>query len=193
MQEQLISFPRNQLSLFIRSMSSDPAESPQKSGWGSKVARQYFAFSIGSCAALIHVPLLVVFIDRWLSSAAPWRFRRQRHIHARERLAERCYGWTRKNHVTHMGQNWKDMRDVISCMLHWRYRIKNYDWWFWDPDGSGAKPYEDRRNCLVLRRFLKWTQSREYRAETLTGRTCDLEQGRPTISACSAPIICATL
>ena len=190
MQEQFISSPHTQSSLFIRSMSSDPAGGPKKPGWGSKVARQYFAFSIGLCAALIVVPFFIVFIDRLFSNRAPWWLRRHHRTHNRICLVDWWYGWARKKCTTHMRQNWKDTREIISYMLYWRHKTKSYDWCFWDPDGSGAKAYQDRKSCSVLRRVPKWSKICGYCVEAPNGRTCDLEQGRPTILAGGAPNIC---
>ena len=171
-------------------MSSDSTKAPPKPGGGSQAARQYFAFSIGLCAAFIVVPFLIVLIDRWLSYAAPWRFRHYSRTHNHRRSFDQWYGWTRKKRAMHMGQTWKYTQGIICYVLQRRHKTRNYDWCFWDPDGSGARAYEDSKFCSIWRRLPQWHKSCAQCIETANGRTCDLEQGMHTISACGAPNIC---
>ena len=93
------------------------------------------------------------------------------------------YGWAEKRKNTRHGQKWKDISDTIWYALHWRSRTENYEWWFWDSDGSNARAQANRRDRSVLRYLPVWMRpSRpacpEHGFQTWHMHTCYVEQGQ---------------
>ncbi|MCJ1244524.1 hypothetical protein MMC30_001722 [Trapelia coarctata] len=169
------------------------ANNKQLPGWYNSIGRsamRWAGISFGVCAAMVVIPYLFFLLFRWYSFRW-WRKRMHRETSHNKRdsgFTKTWYGWAEKRKSTHHGQRWKDMSDIIWYALHWRSRTENYEWWFWDPDGSKARAHTDRRDRSVLRYLPEWM--RPYRpassqddSETSHVHAGDIESGQ------SSPIL----
>jgi len=140
---------------------------------------------------MVGIPYLFFLLFRWYSFRW-WSQRRHQERAQSQResgFAKSWYGWAGKRKGTRYEKRWKDVSDILWYALHWRSRTENYEWWFWDPDGSKAKAHAQRRNRSVLRYLPEWMKP--YRPASSQDdldishiHTRDIERGQSNLISC---------
>jgi hypothetical protein len=142
-------------------------------------SKSYIETSGGIFVAMILVPTLLHYLLRWCTrhSRRPNKWGRVKRVKGYMKR------WLVERHLMdQLEPRWKDSKDIVSYMLHWRYHdTRDYAWWFWDPDQKQAAIQADLKDNSFLRYLPGWMRRGRSVLQEGAGRSnndgCDLEQG----------------
>ncbi|KAI4131779.1 MAG: hypothetical protein LQ347_002833 [Umbilicaria vellea] len=80
----------------------------------------------------------------------------------RKHYIKTWHGFTEREKVDRRKQARKEVREKFRSMFVWKTTRADYNWVFWDPDGSKKAEFDEERNDTWLRHLPRWMRSRGY-------------------------------
>ena len=127
---------------------------PNERGW------PWALLPLGVVSALTFV-ITIIFICLWamFHPWGSWRLHRNSRDGTRRQYVKKWYGWVTKDTAERCERRWQRWKDWFSQRFVLRTTTVDWRWVFWDPDGSGQREYQQRRDNTFLRHCPKWMRS----------------------------------